>query len=75
MTGYELRLYMRNGCGEALLGDVAVIEAQDEAAARSEAHRRVSRLPRHCFGVLYDAAGAEIWSDDSPGLEPRRAGA
>jgi hypothetical protein len=71
MAGYELRLYMSNGCGQALLGDVAAIEAQDEGAAKSEARRRVRQLPRHCFGVLYDPAGAEIWSDDSPGPEAR----
>jgi hypothetical protein len=66
MARYELRLYMRNGCSSPLLGDVAVFEAPGEELARSEAHRRVRDLPRHCFGALYDAAGAEIWSGDAP---------
>jgi hypothetical protein len=67
MARYELRLYMKNGCGQALLGDVAVIEASDETAAVSEARRRVQDLPKHCVGALYDAAGAEIWTGDAPG--------
>ncbi len=67
MAQYELRLYMRNGCGAALLGDVAVFEAPGEELARSEAHRRVRELPRHCFGALYDSAGVQIWAEDPPG--------
>ena len=67
MARYELKLYMRNACGPALLGDVAVFEAPDEGAAMSEASRRVRQLPRHCFGALYDTADVQIWSDDSPG--------
>ncbi len=66
MARYEFRLYMKNGCGQALLGDVAAIEAADETAALSEARRRVRELPKHCAGALYDAAGAEIWSGDAP---------
>jgi hypothetical protein len=71
MARYELRLYMRNACGPALLGDVSTFEAPDERAAVSEAELRVRQLPRHCSGVLFDAAGAQIWSDDSPGPTPR----
>ncbi len=71
MAQYELKLYMRNGCGGALLGDVSVFEAPDTRAAMAEAHRRVRELPRHCFGALYDPAGAEIWADDSPGPQAR----
>ena len=65
MARYELRLYMRNGCGEALLGDVAVLEAPDETAARAEALGRVRKLSKHCFGVLFDAAGAQVWEADA----------
>jgi len=67
MAQYELRLFMSNGCGSALLGEVAVIEAQDGNAAMIEARRRVLALPRRCFGSLYDAIGAEIWTEESPG--------
>jgi len=67
MARYEFRLYMKNGCGQALLGDVSAIEAADETAALSEARRRVRELPKHCVGALYDAAGAEIWTGDAPG--------
>jgi hypothetical protein len=67
MARYEFRLYMKNGCGQALLGDVSAIDAPDESAALSEARRRVRELPKHCIGALYDAAGAEIWSEDAPG--------
>jgi hypothetical protein len=67
MAQFELRLFMSNGCGSPLLGDVAVIEAADGDAAMSEARRRVRQLPKRCFGSLYDAAGAEIWTDESPG--------
>ena len=67
MARYEFRLYMKNGCGQALLGDVSAIEAADETAALSEARRRVGELPKHCAGALYDAAGAEIWTGDAPG--------
>ena len=67
MAQYELRLFMSNGCGSALLGEVAVIEALDGDAATAEARRRVRQLPKRCFGTLYDAAGAELWSDESPG--------
>ena len=70
MARYELKLFLKNGCGEALLGDVAVIEAADARAAMSEADRRVRELPRHCLGALYDPAGAEIWTADSPGQRP-----
>ena len=62
---------MRNACGPPLLGEVAAIEALDEQAAMSEAGRRVRQLPRHCFGALFDAAGSEIWTDDSPGPQAR----
>ena len=62
---YEFRLYMKNGCGAPLLGDVAVIEAVDPASATSEARQRVAQLPRHCFGALFDPTGAEIWTGDS----------
>jgi hypothetical protein len=67
MAQYELKMYMRNACGPALLGDVAVFEAPDQGAAMSEACRRVRQLPRHCFGALYDPAGVQVWADDSPG--------
>ena len=66
MARYELRLYMKNGCGQALLGDVAALEAPDETAAVSEARRRVRELPKHCAGALHDPAGAEIWTGDAP---------
>jgi hypothetical protein len=66
MARYELRLYMRNACGPALLGDVAVLEAPDEDAAMAQARRRVRELPRHCFGALFDPTGVQIWSDDGP---------
>lgn len=62
MPAYELRLYMKNACGPALLGDVVGIEADEDRAAMSEAERRVRDLPRNCFGVLFDAAGAQVWS-------------
>jgi hypothetical protein len=68
MARYEFRLYMKNGCGQALLGDVSAIEAADETAALSEARRRTRELPKHCVGALYDAAGAEIWTGDAPGF-------
>lgn len=67
MARYELKLFMSNGCGSALLGEVAVIEAPDGDAATSEARRRVRQLPKRCFGSLYDEAGVEIWTDESPG--------
>jgi len=67
MAQYELRLYMRNACGPALLGDVAVFDAPDEGAAMSEAHRRVRELPRNCVGALFDCAGVQIWAEDAPG--------
>lgn len=66
MARYELKLYLSNGCGSALLGDVAVLEAPDEGAAVSEARRRVRQLPRRCFGELYDPAGLPIWAEQSP---------
>lgn len=66
MAQYELRLFMRNACGPALLGDVAMFEATDDREAMSEAGRRVRELPRHFVGVLFDAAGAQIWTEDSP---------
>jgi hypothetical protein len=66
MARYELKLFMTNGCGAAILGDVAVLEAADQAAAVSEASARVRQLPRHCFGALFDPTGAEIWSGDAP---------
>ena len=66
MAQYELRLYMRNGCGAPLLGDVAALEAPDADAASAEALRRVRQLPRHCFGALFDAAGAQIWEGEPP---------
>ena len=71
MARYELKLFMRNACGPALLGEVAVLEAPDEGAALSEARRRVRELPRHCVGALYDPAGNQIWTDDSPGPQAR----
>nr|UXE45268.1 hypothetical protein Hi04_10k_c4586_00026 [uncultured bacterium] len=58
---------MRNACGPALLGDVAVFDAPDEGAAMSEAHRRVRELPRNCVGALFDCAGVQIWAEDAPG--------
>jgi len=67
MAEYELRLFMRNACGPALLGDVAVFDAAGEAEAVSEAWRRLRQLPRNCSGVLYDSAGVQLWTDDSPG--------
>ena len=73
MAEYELRLYMRNACGPALLGEVAAIEASDAREAMSEADRRVRRLPRHCFGVLNDPDGVEIWSQDAPARAERPA--
>ena len=66
MARYELRLFLKNACGPALLGDVSTFEADDERAAMSEASRRVSALPRNCAGALFDAAGAQIWEDSSP---------
>jgi len=66
MAQYELRLYMRNACGPALLGDVAAFEAGDADSAVAEAHRRVGQLPRHCFGALFDSNGAQIWEEDAP---------
>jgi hypothetical protein len=70
MAAYELRLFMRNACGPALLGEVAVFEAASGSEAMSEASQRVRRLPRYCSGVLYDSAGVQIWTDDSPGHAP-----
>ena len=64
MARYEFRLFMKNGCGQALPGDVTVIEAADESAALSEARLRVRELPKQCFGALFDPAGAEIWSGE-----------
>src|SRR5262249_22965038 len=55
MARYELRLYMKNACGPALLGDVSCIDAADEHAAIAEADRRVGDLPKNCFGALFDA--------------------
>jgi len=66
MAQYELRLYLRNACGPALLGEVAAIEASDPGAAMAQAARRVGQLPRHCAGALFDAAGVQIWTDDAP---------
>lgn len=66
MARYELRLYMRNACGPALLGDVAFVEAPDDRAAKTEADRQVRTLPKQCFGALFDAAGLQIWSEDAP---------
>ncbi len=71
MARYELRLYMRNGCGSALLGDTAYFEAPGEALAMSEADRRVRELPKHCFGALHDSAGAQIWTGEPPGAAAR----
>jgi hypothetical protein len=71
MAQYELRLFMSNGCGSALLGEVAVIEARDGDAAMSQARQRVRALPKRCFGSLYDQAGAEIWTEESPGPPAR----
>jgi hypothetical protein len=68
---YELRLFLGNGCGSALLGEVAAIEAADAASAMSEAGRRVRELPRHCAGVLFDPAGAQIWAEDAPDPKAR----
>jgi hypothetical protein len=67
MARFELRLYMTNGCGQALLGDVTAFEADGEDAARAEARQRVRQLPKNCFGALYDAAGAQIWEQAAPG--------
>jgi len=66
MAQFELRLYMRNACGPALLGEVSTFEAADEGAAISEADRRVRDLPKHCFGALFDSAGTQIWADAAP---------
>jgi hypothetical protein len=66
MARYELRLYMKNACGPALLGDVSDIDAPDERAAMTEAGRRISDLPKNCFGALFDPAGVQIWSEDAP---------
>ena len=66
MAQYELKMYMRNACGPALLGEVAGVEAPDEGGAMSEATRRVRGLSRHCFGVLHDPSGVEIWAEDAP---------
>jgi len=71
MARYELRLFMGNGCSQPLLGEVAAIEAADQAAAVSEAGRRVRELPRHCSGALYDAAGVQIWAEAAPDQRPR----
>ncbi|HVN01020.1 MAG TPA: hypothetical protein VMT68_12480 [Caulobacteraceae bacterium] len=71
MARYELRLYMRNACGPALLGEVACFDAPDERAAMSEADRRVRELPKRCFGALYDPAGVQIWSEDAPAAPAR----
>ena len=71
MAKYELRLFMRNACGPALLGEVSLFDAADEGAARTEAQRRVRQLPRHCVGALYDSAGVQIWSEDSPASATR----
>ena len=67
MARYELRLYMHNACGPPLLGEVAALEAADQAKAIAEADRRVRALPRRCAGALFDAAGVQIWSEDAPG--------
>jgi hypothetical protein len=66
MAQYELRLYMRNACGPALLGEVISVEAADAQAAIAQADRRVRGLPKQCFGVLFDPAGVQIWSEDAP---------
>jgi hypothetical protein len=66
MARYELRLYLRNGCGAALLGEVATIDAPGEEAAIAEARGRVRQLPRHCAGALFDAAGVQLWADEAP---------
>ena len=66
MARYELKLFMTNGCGAAILGEVAALEAADTGTAVSEASRRVSELPRHCFGALHAPAGAEIWTGEAP---------
>ena len=66
MARYELKLFMTNGCGAAILGEVAALEAADRAGAVSEASARVGQLPRHCFGALFDPEGAEIWSGEAP---------
>lgn len=66
MAQYELRLYMRNGCGAPLLGDVSMLDADDAGAATVEALRRVRDLPRHCFGALFDSAGVQVWEGDPP---------
>ena len=67
MARYELRLYMRNGCGSPLLGDTTYFDASGESMAVAEADRRVRELPKHCFGALHDPAGVQIWSGDPPG--------
>jgi hypothetical protein len=71
MAKYELRLFMGNGCGSPLLGEVSVFEAPDADAAMSEASRRVRQLPRHCSGVLYDPAGVQIWTENAPATQTR----
>jgi len=71
MARYELRLYMRNACGPALLGEVAAFDAEGDVAATAEAARRVRALPRNCVGALFDAAGAQIWSEDAPAAARR----
>lgn len=71
MARYELRLYMKNACGPALLGDVSGFDASDDAAAVGEARARVGALPKNCAGALFDAAGAELWSGDAPVPAPR----
>src|SRR5579871_385412 len=42
MAQYELRLYMRNGCGAPLLGDVAALEAPDADAASASCRATAS---------------------------------
>ena len=71
MAKYELRLFMRNACGPALLGEVAMLEAPDADTAVSEAASRVRQLPRNCAGALFDPAGVQIWADDAPRSPPR----
>ncbi len=73
MAQYELRLYQRNGCGGALLGDVVIFDACDEEAAVAEAHRRIRELPRHCSGALFDLEGLQIWAPDVSGRGEARA--
>jgi hypothetical protein len=74
MSRYELRLYMGNGCGQALLGEVATIEAPDASTATAQARERVRALPKHCFGTLHDPAGVEIWSGEAPSAARSAAG-